>query len=117
MGLPCGPDKSVAWRADELNAAEGMEGKNHLIKSSQEQTQGQFLPANDAGSANAAIEKLNPPPENNLLSAGDIRNGWAECACILWSKSSSWGELYIGILLFTGRRRKKKESVICHSSL
>lgn len=55
-----------------------------------------ILPASAAGSAaNAAIEKLNEPGvENNLLSAGPIKNGGAVCECILLSISSSLFELH-----------------------
>lgn len=54
-----------------------------------------FLPARAAGSAaSAAIEKLKEPGvENNLLSAGPIKNGGAVCECILLSISSSLFEL------------------------
>lgn len=57
------------------------------------------IPARAAESAaSAAIEKLNEPGvENNLLSAGPIRNGGAVCECRLLSISSSLFELQIEI--------------------
>lgn len=46
-----------------------------------------------AGSANAAMEKLNDPGVENSLFSDDIKKGGAVCECMLLSISSSLFEL------------------------
>lgn len=52
-----------------------------------------------AGSANAAIEKLNDPGAENSLFSDDIKKGGAVCECMLLSISSSLFELKRILLL------------------